>query len=168
MPVRGCYSHDHTSPSTGSVLIPPPRRRKLKCDRELPCFQCARAPRICRYAEFVDTSYDSDQSDVESTRLSVKRSRHSIGDVHNGRPSSRRGSLATLPENPPGLGDVYARLERLERAVLGSNAPARGHGAPVTLQPRRRRPDSDGLPSQDPTFLSLVRDFLVSCFKERY
>lgn len=131
----------------------------MKCDRELPCYQCTRGLRTCEYANFVNTNYDSDASELESPERLAKRSRYAmglVGDGRNGRPASQGESLATLPANSSGLANVSARLERLERIVLGNSRLAHTHGAPATPQTYHSHHDSDGLPCRDQTFHTLV------------
>ncbi|KAJ2895682.1 zn2cys6 transcription factor [Zalerion maritima] len=67
-------------PQTRTVKRPRPvksctecRKRKLKCDRNLPCSACEKSRRLCKYAADQDAANLSDASDEESERP-LKRS----------------------------------------------------------------------------------------------
>ncbi|KAI1851753.1 hypothetical protein JX265_010987 [Neoarthrinium moseri] len=90
------------------------RNRKLKCDRLLPCSQCQKSHRTCRYAADGDVNNISDGSDAEtSERASKKSCPPPSSDV----PVRNRDRSV----NPPAtavLDDYGLRLDRLEKIVL--------------------------------------------------
>ncbi|OBR06311.1 fungal specific transcription factor domain-containing protein [Colletotrichum higginsianum IMI 349063] len=99
------------------------RKRKLRCDRNLPCSQCQKSHRNCRYAAEHDSSMLSDGSDAE------------VGD-HLQRPPKRNCVPAITPSGPPpaessfvplrngesaghsALEELTLRLDRLERQFM--------------------------------------------------
>ncbi|KAI0154448.1 hypothetical protein GGR57DRAFT_115327 [Xylariaceae sp. FL1272] len=94
------------------------RRRKLKCDRLLPCTQCQKSQRSCRYAADVEAGNLSDASDGEvavdrapkrNRAPSMQDSQYSAGTVSH--------------SNPSILEDHSARIERLERMLMEKNSP---------------------------------------------
>ncbi|KAJ2989892.1 hypothetical protein NUW58_g3235 [Xylaria curta] len=86
------------------------RRRKLKCDRLLPCTQCQKSRRSCRYVSDGETGSVSDASDAETSDRAPKRS--TPRDGH----SQSQGS--------PGLLEDYgARIERLEHILMDKTSP---------------------------------------------
>ncbi|KAK4040324.1 hypothetical protein C8A01DRAFT_15766 [Parachaetomium inaequale] len=123
------------------------RRRKLKCDRSVPCSQCTKGRRGCRYSELlVDTSHESDASDCESSERPAKRPHFHLAGAEDGhvrRPSTQTGSPGTLPLPPPGPDGIFARLERLETIVLGQKPVAHSHRASTLC----RKLNSQTLPS---------------------
>ncbi|CAM1509178.1 Fc.00g029170.m01.CDS01 [Cosmosporella sp. VM-42] len=104
------------------------RKRKLRCDRLLPCSQCQKSNRTCRYAADHDSANLSDGSDgeMESTRpikrnclpgmfpsgASVANNESTFGPARNGE------TAATFS-----LEELAMRMERLERHLL-SRSPA--------------------------------------------
>ncbi|XXG97817.1 hypothetical protein Hte_004131 [Hypoxylon texense] len=107
------------------------RKRKLKCDRTSPCSQCQKAQRACRYAAEGEAVSLSDGSDAEVPERTVKRSRP----VANQEPAQRGTNYAAVLE------DHAARLERLEKQLLGS-------GSSIA--------ESSGTPAQRPAASSLT------------
>ncbi|KAI8625422.1 hypothetical protein F5Y19DRAFT_449977 [Xylariaceae sp. FL1651] len=94
------------------------RRRKLKCDRLLPCTQCQKTQRSCRYAADGEVGSPSDASDAETPDRALKRSRAPLS-----QDDSIRGSRAVPQANTAVLEDHSARLERLERVLLEKSSP---------------------------------------------
>lgn len=93
------------------------RRRKLKCDRLIPCTQCQKSQRPCRYVAEGETGNLSDASDSELPDRAPKRSFAS---------SDYDGSLSEVHSQPGGgslLEDYGLRIERLERVMLEKNVP---------------------------------------------
>ncbi|KAI0205681.1 fungal-specific transcription factor domain-containing protein [Astrocystis sublimbata] len=96
------------------------RRRKLKCDRILPCTQCQKSQRSCRYAADGETGSGSEASDAEAPDRVSKRSCVSPSNDSNHRdvPSQHQthSSVGLLE-------DYGVRIERLERMVLEKGTP---------------------------------------------
>ncbi|KAI1117590.1 fungal-specific transcription factor domain-containing protein [Nemania sp. NC0429] len=93
------------------------RRRKLKCDRLMPCTQCQKSQRQCRYVAEGEAGNLSDASDAEIPDRAPKR---------NFAPSDYEGSLSEAYSQSAGatvLEDYGLRIERLERALLERNLP---------------------------------------------
>lgn len=120
------------------------RKRKLKCDRLMPCSQCQKSNRACRYASDGDALKDSDGSDNEigeQIPRAQKRACHLTptgGEAHT----------------PVKIGDMsfeelVMRVERLERSV--GRSPARtdmssvrtlSAAAPETIRRLKVKPGS--------------------------
>ncbi|KAI1352771.1 fungal-specific transcription factor domain-containing protein [Xylaria sp. FL0043] len=92
------------------------RRRKLKCDRLLPCTQCQKSQRSCRYVADGDAGSISDASDAELPDRVPKR---------NCPPSNRSGSLHDIHSQSSAalLEDYGMRIERLEQLLLENHSP---------------------------------------------
>ncbi|KXJ86762.1 fungal-specific transcription factor domain-domain-containing protein [Microdochium bolleyi] len=111
------------------------RKRKLKCDRLLPCSQCQKSQRTCKYAPDGDPANLSDCSDGETVDRPVKRSWTQPLNLRPPEGQSPGGS-STLLE------DHAARLDRLERILLAKSPPAadissrygRPAAAPITIR----------------------------------
>ena len=108
------------------------RKRKLRCDRALPCVQCQKAGRDCKYTADQDASGFSDGSDVESAEIfrPPKRIYQPGGPGTTGTsngdaayPSLKSGDSPRLS----GLEELTQRMDRLERRML-AGSPA-GVGA---------------------------------------
>ncbi|KAI1330678.1 hypothetical protein F5Y16DRAFT_340100 [Xylariaceae sp. FL0255] len=93
------------------------RRRKLKCDRLLPCSQCQKSQRGCRYAVDGDGGTPSDGSDGEAADRTVKRNRGPLL-LDNG-----HGGSVVLPADCSILEDHTSRIERLEQMMLDKHSP---------------------------------------------
>lgn len=120
------------------------RKRKLKCDRNLPCSQCQKSQRTCKYAADQDSSALSDISDSELAELQPGRpaKRNCLGTVHGSGGASHLEPVlpATLRNGDSGSGgalspydELATRLERLEQAVLTRSPGITSHtvgGAP--------------------------------------
>ena len=128
--------------STCAVLISP-RRRKLKCDRLVPCYQCHKSPRPCRYAD-QENGHDSDSSDSDAPEQLPKRPHIEAGDGHLRRPSNQTDPLEKLPVAAPGLEEISARLERLE-TLIGQGLPTHNHGATALPRAIRNRAAGGGV-----------------------
>jgi hypothetical protein len=94
------------------------RNRKLKCDRLLPCSQCQKSSRNCRYAADGDVNNLSEGSDVEAPEKQPKK-RCLTNNFEAASSSPRpRDRTATVPIGI--LEEHSARLERLEKIVMSS------------------------------------------------
>jgi len=111
------------------------RKRKLKCDRLLPCSQCQKSQRTCKYAPDGDPANLSEGSDGEMVDRPLKRTWT--------QPLNLRQPEGQSPGPPPTLLEDHAiRLERLERILLAKSPPAadlstrygRPAAAPVTIR----------------------------------
>ncbi|KAI0415124.1 fungal-specific transcription factor domain-containing protein [Xylaria grammica] len=93
------------------------RRRKLKCDRVMPCTQCQKSQRSCRYVADGEAGSVSDASDADIPDRTPKR--------HCAPPNHDDGNLlnAHTQASSALLEDYGARIERLERALLEKNSP---------------------------------------------
>ncbi|KAF3025467.1 hypothetical protein E8E14_002780 [Neopestalotiopsis sp. 37M] len=115
------------SGSSRSVKRPRPvksciecRNRKLKCDRLLPCSQCQKSNRNCRYAADGDVNNLSDASDAEVPDRPPKKQALPAGAESPAASSKSRDRNVTVPIS---LWEDYGlRLERLEKLVLASGA----------------------------------------------
>ncbi|KAH8677887.1 fungal-specific transcription factor domain-containing protein [Xylariales sp. PMI_506] len=89
------------------------RNRKLRCDRLLPCSQCQKSHRNCRYAADGDVANLSDGSDNGMPDRPPKKS------CGTGKPESVTGAPDQASSASSGLWEDYgSRLERLEKIVL--------------------------------------------------
>ncbi|KAI1506239.1 fungal-specific transcription factor domain-containing protein [Biscogniauxia marginata] len=115
-------AHDGTvSPSNGiSRVIKRPRpvksclecrRRKLRCDRLLPCVQCLRSQLSCHFSPDGEAASTSDGSDGGMPEKTSKRQCLP--------PLSRRNSASYASASVPD--DHVARIERLEKLLLERN-----------------------------------------------
>lgn len=107
------------------------RKRKLRCDRLLPCSQCQKSNRSCKYATDPDGGYDSDDQEIETTEAPRPTKR-------NYPPGAALTPTATVPEIPPSaptakngdagglpmLEELSLRMERLEKQVMVVRSPA--------------------------------------------
>lgn len=107
------------------------RKRKLKCDRLLPCSQCQKSQRSCRYAPDGEAANLSDGSDIESAERAPKKS---CLPIHYDTPSRGRDARSLQPTSSV-LEDYGARLERLERMVLSNSKPSPDPSASTGPQP---------------------------------
>jgi hypothetical protein len=127
---------------------PKPRRRKLKCDRLVPCYQCRKSARVCRYTD-QENGHDSDASDCESPEQLLKRPHFAAGDGHLRRSSTQTDTNEKLPvavtAPAPGLEEISARLERLETIVAGQGLPLPNHGTAGFPRVVRNRQASGGI-----------------------
>lgn len=95
------------------------RKRKLKCDRLLPCSQCQKSQRNCHYAAEGDGANLSDGSDAETIERAPKRA-SSVANYDSASKSRDRSQQVPAASV---LEDHATRLDRLERLVLvGSNS----------------------------------------------
>ncbi|KAI0970884.1 fungal-specific transcription factor domain-containing protein [Xylaria arbuscula] len=92
------------------------RRRKLKCDRQLPCTQCQKSQRSCRYVADGDVGSISDASEAETPDRAPKRNCPPPNHDVNLLESHSQASTALLE-------DFGARIERLEQILLEKNSP---------------------------------------------
>lgn len=118
------------SGSSRSVKRPRPvksciecRNRKLKCDRLLPCSQCQKSNRGCRYATDGDVNNLSDASDVEiPDRPPKKQALPTSAESPASSTSKPRDRNVTVPVSV--WEDYGLRLERLEKIVMsGARSP---------------------------------------------
>lgn len=84
----------------------------------LPCTQCQKSQRCCRYVAEGEPGSLSDASDVDTPDRASKRSRAS-----QNFDGPLRGSRSESRENTALLEDHGARIERLERIILEKNSP---------------------------------------------
>ncbi|UNI19829.1 hypothetical protein JDV02_005979 [Purpureocillium takamizusanense] len=136
--------HQPQSQQPRSVKRPRPvksctecRKRKLRCDRLLPCSQCQKSSRICRYATDQDAANLSDGSDVESTDMSRPMKR-TCPPGSSGGPGTTSQDVAHTPsktgDSPslPLLEELSLRMERLEKHVrVRSPATELSGGRPI-------------------------------------
>ncbi|KAJ6441779.1 General alpha-glucoside permease [Purpureocillium lavendulum] len=121
--------HQPQSQQSRSVKRPRPvksctecRKRKLRCDRLLPCSQCQKSSRICRYAADQDAANLSDGSDVESMDL-IRPLKRTCPPGSSGAPGAASADVAQTPgkggDSPslPLLEELSLRMERLEKQV---------------------------------------------------
>ncbi|KAL3960375.1 hypothetical protein ACCO45_005492 [Purpureocillium lilacinum] len=121
--------HQPQSQQSRSVKRPRPvksctecRKRKLRCDRLLPCSQCQKSSRICRYAADQDAANLSDGSDVESTEM-IRPMKRTCPPGSSGAPGATSTDVAHTPgkgaDSPslPLLEELSLRMERLEKQV---------------------------------------------------
>lgn len=127
------------------------RKRKLKCDRNLPCSQCQKSQRSCKYAADQDSSALSDASDGEPADTQPGRpvKRNCLNSVHGSSTStahldpllsasSRNGDLAAASGGGGSGGggaataaaaaaalspfeELASRVDRLEQLVLAKS-----------------------------------------------
>ncbi|KAL9949297.1 hypothetical protein ACHAQF_000412 [Verticillium nonalfalfae] len=122
-----------TNPSAArSVKRPRPvksctecRKRKLKCDRNLPCAQCQKSHRNCRYSAEHDSSALSDASDAEPSdaQRPAKRNCAPVGGQGNNAGSANLGPPFSSARNgdingASPLQELASRVDRLENHVL--------------------------------------------------
>jgi hypothetical protein len=105
------------------------RKRKLRCDRLLPCSQCQKSHRICRYSAEHDSSNLSDGSDVEVAEPQRSSKRNCLPppapslsaltpDVALP-PVARNGETVSVAVAV--VEDLVSRLDRLEKQVLAKS-----------------------------------------------
>jgi hypothetical protein len=106
------------------------RKRKLKCDRNLPCAQCQKSHRNCKYAADHDSSALSDASDVETGDVPRPPKRNCLPSQNMG---GGGGGAMHLGPPYPGMrnGDangggssleaLASRVDRLEHYVLAKS-----------------------------------------------
>ncbi|KAI0015807.1 hypothetical protein F4780DRAFT_44086 [Xylariomycetidae sp. FL0641] len=112
------------------------RRRKLKCDRLLPCSQCQRSQRHCRYAADGELGSVSDGSDAEAPERASKRAcPPGEQDSAYQTPVYQAGSQASRGFGTSVLEDHAARIERLEKAVLGKAPSTTSHSEGRSQRP---------------------------------
>ena len=107
------------------------RKRKLRCDRLLPCSQCQKSQRACRYAADGDPANLSEGSDVESP---LKASKRGCASAMPGTNARNPDPMSLSQTNTAVLEDHGARLERLERMLLANN----GYGSPDASMQQQR------------------------------
>ncbi|RDA91719.1 hypothetical protein CP533_2345 [Ophiocordyceps camponoti-saundersi (nom. inval.)] len=102
------------------------RKRKLRCDRLLPCSQCQKSGRLCRYTADQDSANLSDASDTETLEPNrpFKRSCPSISSA-----AAAAGAATTASDvahvatksgdspRPPLLEELWLRMDRLEKYI---------------------------------------------------
>ncbi|RDA86469.1 hypothetical protein CP532_3607 [Ophiocordyceps camponoti-leonardi (nom. inval.)] len=105
------------------------RKRKLRCDRLLPCSQCQKSGRLCRYTADQDSANLSDGSDTETleTNRPFKRKRPSVSSAAAAvaavaAAASDAGPVATTTKSgdsprPPLLEELWLRMDRLEKYI---------------------------------------------------
>ncbi|PHH66857.1 hypothetical protein CDD80_896 [Ophiocordyceps camponoti-rufipedis] len=103
------------------------RKRKLRCDRLLPCSQCQKSSRVCRYAADQDSANISDASDTETTEPSrpFKRSCASASSGPAAAATNDLNHAATKTGDsprPPLFEELWLRMDRLEKYV-GARSP---------------------------------------------
>ncbi|KAG6039905.1 hypothetical protein E4U41_001812 [Claviceps citrina] len=105
------------------------RKRKLKCDRLLPCSQCQKSSRTCKYAADHDPANLSDASDSEPVDTNRPNKRSCPPGTANAGNVPNSDTAATPAKNGgspglPVLEELTLRMDRLERHVQGrSPAP---------------------------------------------
>ncbi|KAK7977918.1 hypothetical protein PG996_003969 [Apiospora saccharicola] len=104
------------------------RKRKLKCDRLLPCSQCQKSQRHCRYAPDGDAANLSDASDAEVSERASKKNCVPTSATHEQTQRNRERPLAGSSQHSV-LEDHSARLDRLENIVL-ANAEKSAYSTP--------------------------------------
>jgi hypothetical protein len=104
------------------------RKRKLRCDRLCPCSQCQKSTRTCKYAADHDSSNLSEGSDGEGSEvnrppkkacLPLTSTTPGAAPVESPYPSIKNGDPMSLP----GIEEIAARLDRLEKHVM-ARSPA--------------------------------------------
>lgn len=116
------------------------RKRKLKCDRNLPCAQCQKSHRQCKYAADHDSSALSDISDTEAGDLQRPPKRNCLPSVqgapgaamHLGPPFSSVQHGEANGASP--IEALASRVDRLEHYVLAKSPYAVGLGGSLRLQ----------------------------------
>ncbi|KAL2755453.1 hypothetical protein ACRALDRAFT_2080783, partial [Sodiomyces alcalophilus JCM 7366] len=122
------------------------RKRKLKCDRNLPCSQCQKSQRTCKYAADQDSSALSDASDAEPADAQPGRpvKRNCLTAVHGSSASAahldpllsaslRNGDVATGGGGAAAAAalspfeDLASRVDRLEQLVLAKSPGTTDH-----------------------------------------
>ncbi|KAI0873648.1 fungal-specific transcription factor domain-containing protein [Hypoxylon argillaceum] len=93
------------------------RRRKLKCDRLLPCTQCQKSQQSCRYVADGEVGSLSDGSEAEIPDRSSKRNRAPSSCDDNLRETHSPLAGAELLQN------YGLRIERLEQILLEKHSP---------------------------------------------
>ncbi|KAF4818432.1 Transcription factor lepE [Colletotrichum siamense] len=120
-----------TASASRSVKRPRPvksctecRKRKLRCDRNLPCSQCQKSHRNCKYAAEQDSSMLSDGSDAEvgDIQRPPKRNCLPTGAPSSG-PHPAESSSFPPQRNGEGTGhsaleELTSRLDRLEKQFM--------------------------------------------------
>ncbi|KND94350.1 hypothetical protein TOPH_01290 [Tolypocladium ophioglossoides CBS 100239] len=98
------------------------RKRKLRCDRLLPCSQCQKSSRMCKYAAEHDSANLSDTSDMDLAEASRPPKRNCPPGSSDGA-GIINGDAAQTPaksgESPsmPLFEELSLRMERLEKQV---------------------------------------------------
>ncbi|KAF9878900.1 hypothetical protein CkaCkLH20_03800 [Colletotrichum karsti] len=131
-PAGGLLAASAATPSASrSVKRPRPvksctecRKRKLRCDRNLPCSQCQKSHRNCKYAAEHDMSMLSDGSDVEmgDPQRPPKRNCLPTGTASGPQPAESSSVFVPL-RNGDGTGhsaleELTSRLDRLEKQFM--------------------------------------------------
>ncbi|KAK1978058.1 hypothetical protein LZ30DRAFT_600000 [Colletotrichum cereale] len=98
------------------------RKRKLRCDRNLPCSQCQKSHRNCKYAAEPDSSMLSDGSDAEMGDLQRPPKRNCLPSTTPSGPQPAESSLLPLRNGestaPSALEELTSRLDRLEKQFM--------------------------------------------------
>lgn len=98
------------------------RKRKLRCDRNLPCSQCQKSHRNCKYAAEHDSSMMSDGSDVEIGDVQRPPKRNCL--PANATPGSHAPESSFVPLRNgestahSALEELTSRLDRLEKQFM--------------------------------------------------
>ncbi|KAM4059235.1 fungal specific transcription factor [Hirsutella rhossiliensis] len=98
------------------------RKRKLRCDRILPCSQCQKSTRACKYAADQDSANLSDGSDVDTSEPN-RPPKRGCPSASSGAAGFANNDAAHTPakngESPslPLLEELSLRMERLEKQV---------------------------------------------------
>lgn len=98
------------------------RKRKLRCDRLLPCSQCQKSTRACKYAADQDSANLSDASDVDASET-VRPPKRGCPSASSAAAGAANNDAAHTPaktgDSPslPLLEELSLRMERLEKQV---------------------------------------------------
>jgi len=113
------------------------RKRKLRCDRLLPCSQCQKSRRVCRYAAEHESVNGSDGSDVEMGDGTTRPPKRNCppafpppiaGDTrHLSDLSASSGAVARDGDalSSSLVEALVSRMDRLEKQVMVGYSPAR-------------------------------------------
>lgn len=105
------------------------RKRKLRCDRLLPCSQCQKSSRICKYAADHDPANLSDGSDTEPIEI-IRPNKRSCPPGTANPANVPNSDTATTPAKNGGspglpmLEELTLRMDRLERHMQGRSPAA--------------------------------------------
>ncbi|KAI3535050.1 fungal specific transcription factor [Colletotrichum tamarilloi] len=98
------------------------RKRKLRCDRNLPCSQCQKSHRNCKYAAEHDSSMLSDGSDAEMGEVQRPPKRNCLPTTATSGPQTAESSFVPLRNGEStghtALEELTSRLDRLEKQFM--------------------------------------------------
>ncbi|KAK1633369.1 fungal-specific transcription factor domain-containing protein [Colletotrichum phormii] len=98
------------------------RKRKLRCDRNLPCSQCQKSHRNCKYAAEHDSSMLSDGSDAEMGEVPRPPKRNCLPTAATPGPQTAESSFVPLRNGEStghtALEELTSRLDRLEKQFM--------------------------------------------------